>query len=105
MSNEKCNVKPGMKGSSAGRGRWDKTKVLKDSSKHLRRKQDKERINEQMKVEDMTAVEVPDGTWFMIIRTNTWYKKVSGGTEFVSAEQIPTGKVTLVSNEEEVIEG
>ena len=42
MANEKCKIKAGMKGSSAGRGRWAKTEVLKKSSKKRRRQQKSE---------------------------------------------------------------
>lgn len=60
---------------------------------------------EKMKQENITAVEVPDGEWFMVIRTNTWYKKIGGGVDFVQGEQIPSGTTSLVANEEEVIQG
>lgn len=41
MANCKAKIKRGMKGSSSGRGRWEKTAVLKKDSKHGRREQDK----------------------------------------------------------------
>jgi hypothetical protein len=39
-------VKSGMKGSSAGRGRWEKTAALKDHSKGARRREGRARIRE-----------------------------------------------------------
>ena len=47
MANCNAKVKTGMKGSNCGRGRWEKTAVLKDDSKHARREQGKKEIKEQ----------------------------------------------------------
>lgn len=41
MANEKVGLKAGMGGSSAGRGRTEKTGVIKKSSKKARRRADK----------------------------------------------------------------
>ena len=41
MANCKAKVKRGMKGSNCGRGRWEKTAVLKKDSKRARRMEDK----------------------------------------------------------------
>lgn len=42
-------VKNGMKGSSAGRGRWEKTAALKGYSKGARRRENRARIREGLK--------------------------------------------------------
>lgn len=47
MAREKVNLKAGMAGSSAGRGRFAKTGELKRSSKKSRRRQGKHRVEEQ----------------------------------------------------------
>ena len=51
MANGKHNLKAGMAGSNGGRGRWDRTEVLKHESKTLRRRQDKERIGEALEAD------------------------------------------------------
>ena len=48
MAQCKAKIKRGMKGSNGGRGRYEKTEVLKSSSKSLRRKEDKCECNEQL---------------------------------------------------------
>ena len=45
----KIKVKSGMKGSSAGRGRGEKTAELKDFSKKARRKQAPARVGEGLR--------------------------------------------------------
>lgn len=50
----------------------------------------------------MTASEVKVGSWFMILRSKQWYKKVSNGNTYVSCTVPTDNKEYLVRLTEEV---
>ncbi len=52
MANSNAKVKAGMSGSNGGRGRWEKTAILKNDSKKKRRTQGKSESSLQQKEND-----------------------------------------------------
>ncbi len=62
MANWKHRIKPGMGGSRCGRGRSEKTEVLKHESKSIRRQQAKAEAQEQLEeaMEDLDENQKPE---------------------------------------------
>ena len=50
----------------------------------------------------MTAEEVPDGTWFYVLRNKKWFAKKRNGKTQVEAFQIGSKKKYLFPYDEEV---
>jgi len=52
----------------------------------------------------MKAKDVPVGTWFMVLRTKRWYKRLGGSSEkgTIRAGLIETKKVFYIDEDEEV---
>ena len=54
MANANAKIKKGMKGSHCGKGRWEKTAVLKNDSKKKRREQGKAESEDGINEKDDT---------------------------------------------------
>jgi hypothetical protein len=52
----------------------------------------------------MKAKDVPVGTWFMVLRTKRWYKRLDGSSEkgTIRAGLIETKKVFYIGEDEDV---
>ncbi len=50
----------------------------------------------------MTAIEVKDNDWFMVIRTKKWYRKKRNGNTYTEGFQIGDNKKYLIPNEEPI---
>ena len=50
----------------------------------------------------MTAIQIPDDMWFMVIRTKKWYKKKRHGKRYTEAYIVTDKKKYLIDNSESV---
>ncbi len=51
----------------------------------------------------MTAQQIPENEWFMVLRTTKWYKKKRSGNTYTEAFVIGDKKKYLIPNDEIVI--
>ncbi len=51
----------------------------------------------------MRVSDVKVDTWFMVVRTHLWYRKVSDGSTYSSCSVIGDGLNHLIPNDEEAI--